>query len=214
MGETDASRRWTRQISHLRTRVAKVRRGFMSPEVADALDECLATCDALLWDVAGAELRSAAVRAAANLQQAAWHRLFDQMPVACLEVDAAGSIVCANGPAALMLNLTVKHLENRLLLHFAEDRGQFASLVRRVLLDGAPQRAAIRIRPRERAALDVQALIVPRNLDDPSTCLWFLNAGEPSLAGRRKLRRPEMSVNDDAKTVLGPSPDDRRQLRS
>ena len=214
MAETDVSRRWIRQISQLRTRVAKVRRGLVCPEISEVFDQCLTTCDALLWEFAGAELRCTELLAAAHLKQAAWDRLFEQMPVACLEVDGAGSIVSANPPAALMLNLTVKHLEHRLLLHFAEDRRQFASLVQRVLLDGTPQRAAIRIRPRERAPLDVQALIVPRNLDDPSTCLWFLNAGVPSPAGRRKLRRPEMSVNDDATTVLGPSPDDRRQLRS
>lgn len=186
MAETDVSRRWIRQISQLRTRVAKVRRGLVCPEISEVFDQCLTTCDALLWEFAGAELRCTELLAAAHLKQAAWDRLFEQMPVACLEVDGAGSIVSANPPAALMLNLTVKHLENRLLLHFAEDREQFASLVRRVSLEGTRQTAAIRMRPRERAPIEVQALVMSRGPDDPATCLWFLNAGERSPGHRRK----------------------------
>jgi PAS domain-containing protein len=185
MSESDVSRRWTqqisqlrRQISHVRNRAAKGGRDGVSFELGETFDQCLTTCDSLLWEVAASQRECATLAATAQMERELWDYLFQQMPVACVEVDAQGTIVSANRPAGLMLNIAARHLEKRLLLHFAEDRELFFGLMRRISLERTQHQATLVLRPRERAAIAVQAIIVPRTADAPTSWLWFLSVLE------------------------------------
>jgi PAS domain-containing protein len=185
MSETDVSRRWTqqisqlrRQISHVKSRAARVGRDSVSLELGETFDQCLTTCDSLLWEFAASQRECATLAATAQVERELWEYLFQQMPVACVEVDAQGTIVSANRPAGVMLNIAARHLEKRLLLHFAEDRELFFGLIRRISLERTQHQAVLVMRPRERAAIAVQAVIVPRSAEAATSWLWFLSVLE------------------------------------
>lgn len=57
-------------------------------------------------------------------------------PIACLTTDAMGQIIGANESASALLNMSAKRMEGRLLLHFAQDRDPFTSLMRCVRSEG------------------------------------------------------------------------------
>jgi nitrogen-specific signal transduction histidine kinase len=146
--------------------------------VADELrrsgEECLSTCDSLHWEWAGSQRECAALSRKLQLQEDLWEYLFHEMPTAAIEVDAVGTIIKANKPAAVLLNTSAKFLENRLLLHFFRDREQFAAVIRRSSLDGTRQSATLAIRPRERGVVQVDATMIPRGPREAASWLWFL----------------------------------------
>ena len=175
----DFSRRWTREIGQLRSRASKASHHGITapqaPELADVLEHALAMCTNLLQDLAGSRLECARLTRSLNASAADWDHLLDQLPVACVLTDAAGSISSANRAAALMLNLSVKHLSGRTLLHFTQDREEFPVLLNVLSTAGRQLSTTLTIRPRERAPLDVDVIVRPGTPDDTSTWLWFLS---------------------------------------
>jgi PAS domain-containing protein len=189
VSDKDVCRRWTIAIAQLRTRAAKVRRGA-SPEVVEVIDQSLTLCDSVVRDLAGTGLQFDAFKVKLDSQSALWLHLFEEMPAACVETDASGIIFNANRAAASMLNTSVKHLGARLLLHFAEDRDQFGSLIRGLTADGSRNQASLTIRPRERAPLGVEATVIPRTPGDSSSWLWFFTPAETRHVGSRRHEKP------------------------
>ena len=175
----DICRRWTQEVSQLRTRAANVRRRPAAPsDQDDILEQALHLCESLLRELAGAQLESDALTRRCDAQTAQWEHLFEQMPVACVEADADGVILKANRPAALLLNISSKYLKNRLLMHFAEDRAAFSGLLRTIVLERCALHKSFTVRPRERAPLGVDAIVMPTAPHEVSTWLWFLVPSE------------------------------------
>lgn len=181
----DVSRRWTAAISQLRTRAAKSSgRSKAQDEIVDA---SLALCEALLTDLAAAQLRATASERRANAAATNRDYLLQRLPVACVETDADAIILMANPLAASLLNMSSKYLEHRLLLHFVEDRAAFSQLLQSLSGDHASaQRARLALRPRERAAVLIDATIVPAAAVDAATWWWFI-----APAADRSIRHAE-----------------------
>ena len=120
-----------REVARLRERAGKLggRRPADPSTVADVLDETLAACTSLLGDLVDAERRGEMARAEARQAAERTRERLQQLPVACVTTDAQGVILDANPAAATLLNLSVKRLRDRLLLHFAEDRDGFSALL-------------------------------------------------------------------------------------
>jgi len=179
----DAVRRWTRILSGLRARGAKLRR----PDAAGAPLEVLAaelleTCDSLLQDLAGAHMLCDQLRRDLHAELSNRLHLIEQMPIGCVTTDETSIIQNANQPAAELFNVSAKHLRGRLLLHFSEDRRAFGQLLENLPLAAEGRLdASVSVRPRERGPFTLNAVIVPANTTDRRSWLWFLTT---AAAGR------------------------------
>ncbi|MCA1562200.1 MAG: PAS domain-containing protein [Acidobacteria bacterium] len=182
----DPCRRWTRDIGELRARAARTKRHAVSDSgLADLLGDALKTCESLLFELAGARLELDRVVSNAKDDAADWNYLFDRMPVACVATDANGVIASANRSAALLLNLSAKHLGYRVLLHFFDRRDSFCQLLQSLSVEPPPVRASLGLRPRERAVVSTDVIVIPRTPGDLTMWLWFLMPGH--AVNRRTL---------------------------
>jgi PAS domain-containing protein len=174
--DTDTVRRWTRLIGELRTR--RRRQDLVLPNAPTALaeltDQSLELAAGILRELAGTQLDCERLRESVRAEAAGRHYLLEHIPVACVAADVGGVIEYANAPAALLLNVSPKHLRGRMLLHFAADRSAFARLLAELPLAGGRLQVALPVRPRERGPARLQALIVPAGTPDGSSWLWFL----------------------------------------
>ena len=182
--DIDPVRGWTRLVTALRARSAKVRRaGPAAAAPLDALlEESLETCSGLLQDLAGAHLLSDRLRRELHAEAVNRQYLLDQMPLACVTTDESSVIQNANQPAAELFNISTKHLRGRLLLHFATDRAAFGHLLQNLPLSGAQVDVTVSVRPRERGAFVLSALIVPETATDRASWLWFLKPADAAAA--------------------------------
>jgi PAS domain-containing protein len=170
---------WTRQLGFLRAQANKQAR--IGP-CGDILTESLAACEALVRDLAGAHLECDRLRADLRASTAAWDHLFDVIPAACLLTDVTAVILNANRIAAVFLNVNAKHLKDRELIVFFEDRAAFADLVHRVARSGGDQlHATLTVRPRERKPTAVEVVVVPLE-GGSGLWVWFLRPGLKSPA--------------------------------
>jgi PAS domain-containing protein len=146
--------------------------------VLQAFEDAFAFCESLERALAWAELQSERKRTEAATQTAEWDHLFEVMPAACVEVDGGGRILHANSAAAVLLNISSKHLTGRLLLHFTGDRERFGSFVQRLALQQEHPALSCTLRPRERAPLMVDWRAVRRSTEDLATLLVFITPTE------------------------------------
>ena len=173
----DPTRRWTREIGHLRLRAAKVRHAVANAPAGAVIDDALALCDTLVQDLAGAHLDADRLRGRVAKEVTAWQELFDAIPTACVFTDLSGQVLNVNRPAALLLNYSVKHLIGRDLLMFTDDRDKFARLLGGAS-DAHPIRTSVTLRPRERKPRLFEVTLSPALQDKPTTWLWFLGVPE------------------------------------
>ena len=158
--------------------------------LADLVRAAFAACHGLLHelDIAYAEQARLEKRVAA--QETAWTALFDRLPCACVCTDVNGFILKANDAAASLLAISSRHLDARMLTYFAEDREQFSRALRRAAWDRVEVHERMSIRPRDRAPVLVEAVVMTKTPDDNNTLLWFL---QPVLQPRplaKATRRP------------------------
>ena len=198
MSDKDACRRWTIAISQLKSRAGKARRGGVTHDTADLVDQSLTLCDAIVRDLAGAGLQLDETRVKLEAQIGLWTHLFDEMPTACVETDASGVILGGNPAAAVLFNTSVKHLTARLLMHFAEDRDQFGQLLRGLSAESVRHRCALIIRPRERAPVHMEATVVVRSPGDVSSWLWFFRPIELHDPATRRHSRATVETGREA----------------
>jgi PAS domain-containing protein len=170
--------RWTRELAHLRTRATKRGRGAADAGTTEVTEIALATCDSLLRDLAGAHLECERLRAELRSSSASWERLFDLMPSACVLTDEAGVILNANQAAGVALNISGKHLKDRPLLVFSENRPAFSDLLSRLARGTDYVRTSLTIRPRERKPAPMDVFVLPLDGHRPGLLLWFLTASE------------------------------------
>jgi len=165
-----------RDLAQLRTRAARVKRRAAVPDAAmePALQEAIAMCTQLLQDLAAAEMEVQRCLADVATERRQAEYLFDRMPTPCVLADDNARVTRANRPAAMLLNVSARHLVGQPLLHFTQHREAFMDLLRRMRRDRTQLECEMTVRPRERSALHLAVTVTPRSLENTSEWLWFL----------------------------------------
>ena len=186
----DPTRRWGRELAALKAKAHKagLDRSADTP-LSSVVRETLAACDNVLHDLEIAYAEQSRLSKAAADAAADWNVLLDRLPCACVCTDANGFILKANPAAASLLAITSRHLDARLLTHFTEDREQFSRALRRAAWDQVEVRERMSIRPRDRAPVFVDAVVMPKSPDDNTAVLWFLQPAQEALGPRKPARR-------------------------
>jgi PAS domain-containing protein len=169
-------RGWTREVAHLRARVVKLKpeRGGAGSAVRDTIEDALALCGHLLQELAGAYLQIEAQTAEMRAEREHADYMFDRMPLACVCADESGRITRANRAAALLLNVSVRHLVRKPLLYFTHDRDSFVELLHRLRRDGTQLQCTLTLRPREHATIQARVTAVPQTSQETREWWWFL----------------------------------------
>ena len=205
----DPDRRWIAEIAELGQRAARAAREDHSGERSslDALlRDALAICATLLRELVGARLVCTALAEQVSTEQAGRDHLFAAIPAACVCTDRDGSILIANESAAVLLNTSTRGLIGRLLQHFTQDRAQFEALLR-MPRDGEPPRGTLSIRPRERAAIAVEAVLTPWTPGSSESVLWFLIPVAHGAIAKRASDRRQSDGRDDRAARVGETAD-------
>ena len=142
----------------------------------------------LLRELASSHIENATLTRRCTAEAASHTHLFDHLPIAAIETDATGLILAANRAAGLLLNVSTRYLANRVLMHFAEDRAAFITLLNALPMAQSERGQVLRLRPRERAPLNITATILPSAPHEPSTWVWFLS---PVLLKDTAVPRPD-----------------------
>jgi PAS domain-containing protein len=128
----------------------------------------------LLRDLAGAYLHCERLHTRIHTEAAAWERLFDVMPSACVLTDRCGAILNANHAAGTLLNVAPRHLRDRDLLVFTDSRDLYRSVLERIAGEPEDVRVTFTVRPRERKPVKADVLVVPLSRHQTDLWLWFL----------------------------------------
>jgi nitrogen-specific signal transduction histidine kinase len=94
--------------------------------------------------------------------------------------------------AAQLLNMSARHLENRVITLFIQDRDAFISTLNELRHRTHRLAATFVVRPRERAAVTLDMVAVPVVPGETATWLWFLSRSTEPL---RTRQQPSPSVN-------------------
>jgi PAS domain-containing protein len=172
----DSSGSWTRELANLRTRALKLGlrcAGVESP-LAAITEEALTACAALLEEATTAQSECERLRAEVPSVAAVWEQVFDVVPVPSILSDDAGLILSANAAAGVLLNCAARHLKQRELIVFSEQRDSFRDLFQQ-LWKGEPAVAAtITIRPRDRKTIRTRVTGMPLSVGHSTAHVWFL----------------------------------------
>jgi PAS domain-containing protein len=167
-------RRWTNEVEQIRRRVRRASRHQENAAAAAVMAECVATCERLLQDLAQGEDERERLRRVALQERDNWQRLFETTPLACVLTDAHGIVLGANRTAALLFNVSAARLTGQLLLHFVTDRQRLHDTLREHKSGDRPLRMPLRLHPREKAVLDVDAIVMADVGSQSTDKLWFL----------------------------------------
>ena len=87
-------------------------------------------------------------------------QLFDQMPQPYVVTDPSSVITEVNRAAAQLFNVSQRFLVGKAMSVFVcEERGRFLSDISRLASEGRSSELAFKLRPRERAPVDVRATV-------------------------------------------------------
>jgi PAS domain-containing protein len=168
---TDALSGWARRLATLRKEAAKRSRDAAP---SDLIDEALSMCEALVRELAGAQLTRDQLRADLRVADAAWDHLFDMVPCACVLTDSASLILNANRAASVFLNVSATHLKGRKLLVFSQDRETFRAVLEELDRNRSTElRARVMLRPRERKPTVMQLHVLRAPARD-NAWLWIV----------------------------------------
>lgn len=172
---------WTRQLGDLRSRALRegLRRRGAQTSLGEVLEDALTTWGSLLKDYAVTQVECERLRAEASVEAGAWEHFFDIMPVACVVTEPDGVIRSANQAAALLFHVSARHLRERQLLFFVEDRAVFGDLLRRLADRGEPRRVSLTVRPRERRPVETDAIVAADERGNPGLIWFFVASGPP-----------------------------------
>lgn len=125
-------------------------------ELGRALEEVRAAQEQLVESRARIEQLQEQVREEAER----YWRLFDEIPQAYVVTKPDSTIVEANRAASELFNVSQRFLVGKTLSVFVcEDRSAFLQTSARVAIDSATAELTLKLRPRERAPLAVQARV-------------------------------------------------------
>lgn len=181
-------------IERLRKRAAQLPPSQQAAGFDDVITQALSCCDWLSQELARQRLEfdtvAARLKGEAARSDDAYALLFDSVPVACIQTDAKGIIIRANRSAALLLNMSARNLDGRMLRLFSEHRDEFDSVIR-TLAEGATRyRRSLAIRPRERAPFRVELMSIRNAADADGGWLWFFGTSEQLTGYSLPPRRP------------------------
>jgi PAS domain-containing protein len=185
-------RRRTRDLAEIRTRAARLQRmsGVADSPSGIALEQAVSVATEILQDLAGAEMEAERRLHAMRQERERADYLLDHLPVPCIVADDAGRIGQANRAAALLLNVSSRHLVDQQLLHFSRDRESFIHLLDGLRRDGTGVQSEVTLHPRERQPVTARVRVIPRAAGSRGEWLWFFSvdgatepAASPSAAG-------------------------------
>ena len=169
----DPGRKWGPVVERLRRRFTKGHRS-LPPNVEQTMSEAIDTCESLLQELAASYLERVELRNRISSLRDEWAYLFEAMPTACLVVDAAGTMLQSNHRAAELLNMSARHLENRVMTYFVQNRQAFLNTLHDLSLAAERVSATFLVRPYERGPLQIDMIAVPKTPGDRTVWLWFL----------------------------------------
>ena len=166
---------WMRELADVRLQAARLD-DEAQPSVRETLRisrRALELVDAIRRYAASAHQRCVALEQALAASEQRAEAVFDMLPIAVVSTNTQGAILHANRAACTLLARGKPALVRHPLLHHAEDREAFAALIGRLPAATAPIAATVRIRPCNRAPIDV-AMTIVRDTADGSRFHWFL----------------------------------------
>lgn len=161
-----------RELARVRAQAAKLRRRPAADEAVELLEDVLLLVDALRIECAGLQQRCSELEADRRRSDEGMQKLLDALPGPIVTTDACGTILDANRAACLLLARSRAKLTNDLLLHFAEDREQFTSVIRELPLVESHQLPHARFRPKDRAPVDTAVTVVRDPRIESPQWLW------------------------------------------
>ena len=159
-------------------------------DALDLADEALQLIDTMRVELAALEQRRLALQAEIGHHERESQAMLQVIPVAIVGTDAQGRIVQANRAAADLLGRSAPRLKDELLLHFFDDRTAFTELVQALAPAGGAERAALTLRPRERAPFEAEITIVPDPRQGEASWLWFLGRSSDRQTPGRTIVAP------------------------
>jgi two-component system, OmpR family, sensor histidine kinase VicK len=104
--------------------------------------------------------RLEAVNVELTRERQRYWQLFEEMPQAYVVTDPSSVITEVNRAAAQLFNVSQRFLVGKAMSVFVcEDRGRFLADIARLAAEGRAGELAFKLRPRERAPLDVTATV-------------------------------------------------------
>jgi PAS domain-containing protein len=165
-----------RDLARVRSQAAKLKTARPPNDPAMALiDDALALLDTLRVECSGLQQRCTELEARLRQRAEAERLMLDTLPQPIVATDAAGVIVDANRAACSLLARSRPRLTNDLLLHFAEDRAAFSSVVRELPHASDPIVMQARFRPSDRAPFTASVTIVRDVRRQGPEWLWVLS---------------------------------------
>ena len=154
------------------------RRAASHKEPATLLSRSLAELSTALEEVRVAQeqiiesrLRMEQLQEQLRLQSERYWQLFDEIPEPYVVTKPDSTIVEVNKAASALFNVSQRFLVGKALSVFVcEDRGAFLQTSAKVATDGAIAELVLKLRPRERAPLEITA----RVSGDATTLRWLL----------------------------------------
>lgn len=193
MSLNEQGRRWESVVERSRARLA-ARSRTLPPNVADAVEQAFDTCDVLVKELAGRQAEVADLRKVLAGLAGEWGQLFAAMPLPCILTDPAGTVRQSNQAAAALLNVSSRHLEGRVMTYFIEDRARFLAALNELPHLGDRFSACFRVRPRERAPLEVDMIAVRHLTGGQPGWLWFFTRSEERPRERERTKRSRPSA--------------------
>jgi PAS domain-containing protein len=152
-------------------------------DLKKALEEVQIAQDQLIEN----RLRLEQLQAELARERERYWRLFDEMPQPYVVTRPDSAILEANKAAADLLNVSQRFLVGKTLSVFVcEDRARFLTEIGRVMSESVPLELMLRVRPRERAPLDVSARVT----GDGISLRWILQP----VAGARSAQLDRVTV--------------------
>ena len=175
--ENRLPREWMRQLAALRQDAVRLRtRAGSDRSQSDALiQRALELTDVLRETAAELHAQCVGLERALADRDRRLREFFESIPIAVVATDRGAVVVDANVRAASLLGRSVGRLRHELLLHYAEDRATFSAIIQSLPALSDPFETRMRIRPRERATLDVGVTVAPDVRDDSGHFLWFFS---------------------------------------
>ena len=146
-----------------------------SSETVTIIDRALELADVLRQNTAELHARCLQLERTVADRDRRLDEVLALMPMPVVATDRAAVVIEANANASSLLGRSTGRLRNDLLLHYAEDRARFSSIVQRLPSLSVPLDARLRIRPRERAPIDVNVIVAPDLRNDSGNYLWFFS---------------------------------------
>src|SRR5436190_19334657 len=150
---------WMRELADVRLQAARLGPSVPSSAGLDIARPALSLADTSRAAAAAAHQRCLALEAELAASERRMEVMFDMIPVAVIMTNTQGAVLHANAAACTLLARGKSTLKRSPLLHYAEDREAFHALVQQLPAATASVSGSIRLRPCNRAPVDVSLTI-------------------------------------------------------